>query len=349
MGKYCRICGAHNNDYDQICFNCNNVLDSDFQNINGSIQCSNCGASNDTGSSYCYNCGNSLVPTNYDNNYYQYDSVYGSQASLAKNKSPWLIVAYILIGVLLISVIILGVYLFFFKDSNSVDPAVTTMTSDAASPDISTSGSQSEPQYLEGNTPYYNQSTSDNYSSGNTSTSTFNDSHLPLNGYTIGSWQASNFMKENFAPMGSSYHEDFEDITYGCENLYDNNPATAWVEGSSGNGVGESFLFHYHGEGTGERTLTIDSFDIITGYGKSSKSFNDNTTPVQLRMSVDGNSNFSNINLQYTTTPQRVELAEPITLVPGQSIQFEITKVRKGSTDTVDDACISEVKFNATY
>lgn len=71
--------------------------------------------------------------------------------------------------------------------------------------------------------------------------------------------------------------------TYGLGNLFDGDLSTAWVEGASGNGEGQQISISF------DNPVTIRKIDLVNGYAKSGKSFNDNARVRDLRVRASNN------------------------------------------------------------
>ncbi len=65
---------------------------------------------------------------------------------------------------------------------------------------------------------------------------------------------------------------------YGAHNLFDDDPATCWAEGTSGDGIGEFIFFKISGG--------IDRIIIMNGYGKSKDIFEKNNRVKALKASL---------------------------------------------------------------
>lgn len=66
--------------------------------------------------------------------------------------------------------------------------------------------------------------------------------------------------------------------TYGPENVLDRNPSTAWVEGVSGLGVGESITLY------SEQTQKVHGIKILSGYWKNEDILKKNSYPYKYRL-----------------------------------------------------------------
>ncbi|MEO1382675.1 MAG: hypothetical protein AAFV78_05555, partial [Bacteroidota bacterium] len=143
------------------------------------------------------------------------------------------------------------------------------------------------------------------------------------------------------------------EATYGPKNLIDGNMETAWVEGASGLGIGESI----------EITLSflkdIRAIFILPGYTKSQKAYEENARPQKIKVAVyigeKGKGEWremEEISLQdrrYQTLmgDNIAALAQPIMDI-GDVGDWNISKIRLTITAVYpgtkyDDTCISEV------
>ena len=74
----------------------------------------------------------------------------------------------------------------------------------------------------------------------------------------------------------------FKGITYGAHNLHDANYRTAWVEGVPGYGIGQTITYALH-----PMTPSISIINIVNGYVKSDKSWNDNARVKTIKVYVN--------------------------------------------------------------
>lgn len=143
-------------------------------------------------------------------------------------------------------------------------------------------------------------------------------------------WGASGLHPKNLtasstlAPQGKS--------TYGVENLSDDDPRTAWVEGADGNGEGERLSFVW----VNDPAMVCTSIMIRNGYQKSANLFRANGRVKDLKISIDG---------QVTGTATLADSYEPQSLYleaqDGQRIELEIVSVYPGSK--YQDTALSEL------
>jgi len=140
------------------------------------------------------------------------------------------------------------------------------------------------------------------------------------------------------APQGSRSYE--------ISNLSDFDNQTAWVEGTSGQGIGESltFTFHDFGEGVfGQVYAFFGVCQIINGYTKTPTTWSENSRVKSMTVYFNSSA-FAEIELIDTTTMQTFDLT-PFFNVPqyrqpnptgfspkaGDTLRFEITEVYPGT------------------
>lgn len=120
---------------------------------------------------------------------------------------------------------------------------------------------------------------------------------------------------------------------YGGINIIDNNRATAWVEGVSGGGIGQSLLISF------DKPEKIDLVKIINGYAKNGDIFRKNNRVRQLL--VETSSGLKRVvTLMDQEQRQTLDLGEIGEIV---WISFEIGAVYPGAK--YDDTAISELQF----
>ena len=140
------------------------------------------------------------------------------------------------------------------------------------------------------------------------------------------------------APVRAS--STLEGGNYGVENLQDYNPATAWVEGVSGDGIGESLTYTFPA-GT-----VLTGGTICPGYHKSEDLLQKNGAPSSLQISTGGHTVMLDLTQalgSYYGNGGSYDfwLYEP--LVSDGEVTVSIEGVRKGWK--YEDTCISELRF----
>jgi hypothetical protein len=154
----------------------------------------------------------------------------------------------------------------------------------------------------------------------------------------------------------SSYLESKNSgINYLPDNVHDLSYKTAWVEGVEAYGTGEYLVFYFR---SGSPRIT--SINVVNGYVKSPKHWQENSRVKRLKMYID-DTPFAILNLEDCRNEQRFDF-EPIgKYVSFHDVQndgdyddweeknkwtmkFEILEVYKG--DKYDDTAITEIFFD---
>lgn len=141
-----------------------------------------------------------------------------------------------------------------------------------------------------------------------------------------------------FDVRASSTLSPINGVYYNASNLVDYDSSTAWVEGVSGNGYGETVSFSYKGS----QPAQIQGVEIVNGYAKSSTSFYENGCVTQLGVNINGKY-VKNLNLSATTSPQYLDLS--CTVSTGDVIVFEIKGVQEGPSDGEYDTAMTRISF----
>lgn len=148
----------------------------------------------------------------------------------------------------------------------------------------------------------------------------------------------SNYQKNyNFSIYASSTLPDMGGISYYVGNIMDQNDNTAWVEGVSGDGIGEYIKCVY----TGSQPMTLHGFSIKTGYVKNSKSFAENGSPGGIQVYVN-TSPIYYMSIARIREEQTFSISS-VTINPGDSVVFVIDSVVLGPEDGDHDTAISEI------
>ncbi|MGN0400418.1 MAG: NADase-type glycan-binding domain-containing protein [Blautia sp.] len=122
-------------------------------------------------------------------------------------------------------------------------------------------------------------------------------------------------------------------MTHSSDRIMDNNTVTAWVEGVSGQGEGESVTFTFDG------VYKVSGFVIYGGYQKSSDLYYKNSRPASLLITCsDGSSQVC--NLSDILGAQTVTFANP---VETDSLTITIQSVYAGNK--YEDTVISEISI----
>ena len=148
---------------------------------------------------------------------------------------------------------------------------------------------------------------------------------------------ASSFLKPNM------------EISYSAGNIHDLSYKTAWIEGVSGYGIGESITYHFPPENP-----RITELIIVNGLVKSEQAWNDNARVKKLKMYLN-NKPYAILNLFDSRQSQHFKLESPLgysdrdnwsklQAKPWWTIRFEIIDVYKGNK--YDDTAITEIYFD---
>ncbi len=150
--------------------------------------------------------------------------------------------------------------------------------------------------------------------------------------------------KEN-TQSASSELANYKDWTYGANNAHDLNYKTAWVEGVSGYGIGETLTYKFP-----PQTARVTDIIIVNGYVKSLKSWKANSRVKKLKMYLNDkpiailNLKDSRQEQTFTFEPMGVSERDDLDELrkkPWWSITFEIMDVYKG--DKYEDTVIAEI------
>lgn len=140
------------------------------------------------------------------------------------------------------------------------------------------------------------------------------------------------------AAKASSSLPPTDEFTYGPANLSDNDLATAWNEGASGDGVGEWLSFSFN------QPIYLSRIDIANGYQRDQKRFSGNERVRTLRIEYS-NGSTQEVQLYDDMGYQQIEPA--VSREEGiSSIRLTILSVYPG--DSWEDAALSEIRFVGT-
>ena len=136
--------------------------------------------------------------------------------------------------------------------------------------------------------------------------------------------------------------------TYEPGNAHDLDFSTAWVEGASGDGIGEYLLYHFQ-----PYSARITHIFIANGYVKSQAAWENNGRVKNLKMYVDGKP-YAILCLEDSRSEQAFEFppigrgwnrsGEDDSNAKDQTLKFEILEVYKGKK--YSDVAISEIYFD---
>lgn len=146
----------------------------------------------------------------------------------------------------------------------------------------------------------------------------------------------------------SSALKSYKEITYSAKNIHDLSYKTAWVEGVSGQGIGETFTFHIPPENP-----RITEIIVVNGYVKSEKIWRANARVKKLKMYINDRP-FAILNLKDTRKEQHFKFKplgygdqlsrEKLKKQNWWRMKFEILEVYEG--DKYEDTAITEIYFD---
>ena len=123
--------------------------------------------------------------------------------------------------------------------------------------------------------------------------------------------------------------------TYVASNLSDGDWSTAWVEGSSGSGAGQSVTISRASGGK----ATVSCLELVAGYGKSTDIYYKNARPKQVSLIADSGEVVAQVTL---ADSYRVVQSISFPAVSTSSITLRIDSVYEGNK--YDDCAISEMR-----
>lgn len=136
--------------------------------------------------------------------------------------------------------------------------------------------------------------------------------------------------------------------SYQGENAHDLSYKTAWVEGVSGYGIGESLYYAFSPE-----SPRITDIIVVNGYVKNEKTYFDNSRVKKLKVYLNDKP-FAILNLEDKRSKQVFKFEpigngnrqkqEALKLQLGWSLKFEILDVYKGLK--YDDVAVTEIYFD---
>mgnify|MGYP004462833479 CR=1 FL=1 len=123
--------------------------------------------------------------------------------------------------------------------------------------------------------------------------------------------------------------------TYVASNLSDGDWSTAWVEGSSGSGAGQSVTMS---RASGSKA-SVSCLELVAGYGKSTDIYYKNARPKQVSLIADSGEVVAQVTL---ADSYRVVQSISFPAVSTSSITLRIDSVYEGNK--YDDCAISEMR-----
>lgn len=145
--------------------------------------------------------------------------------------------------------------------------------------------------------------------------------------------QIPGIQMQNVVGVTASSALSEHNMTHSAERLIDGDPATAWVEGVSGHGTGESVTFTF------DDIYMVTGLKICGGYQKDEKRYSENARPADIRVEFSDGSTQS-VTLQDLMQEQTVLFSAPVNT---SYVTIVIESVYEGSK--YEDTVISEVVF----
>jgi tetratricopeptide (TPR) repeat protein len=122
-------------------------------------------------------------------------------------------------------------------------------------------------------------------------------------------------------------------IRYGAGNLIDGSISQTWVEGATGDGVGEGFRVTF------KQTVRLSRIHVFAGYGKNEEVFLKNSRVTEFALRTSAGHRYT-LRCADRMAYNSFDLDPPVEV---DWVHFEIRAVNRGSK--FDDACVSEVMF----
>lgn len=144
----------------------------------------------------------------------------------------------------------------------------------------------------------------------------------------------------NYKVKSSSILSSENKTTYDTKNANDLSYKTAWIEGKSGEGVGEYLEYYFK-----SNSPRITKIIIANGYMKTESTWKNNNRVKKLKLSINGKQ-FGILNLEDSRSDQTFELGTFGHNKNGTDLilKFEIAEVYRG--DKYNDTAITEIYFN---
>ena len=150
----------------------------------------------------------------------------------------------------------------------------------------------------------------------------YDDAIEPVSNYDISNVTASSWLEE----------PEYE-ISHYPQLVTENRTETAWVEGTPGNGIGESITLHLNDK------YTISGFEIMAGYWKSDSLYEKNSRPKELHVSFSDGTEYE-ISLEDVQKYQSFTFESPIV---ASEVTFTIKAVYPGSK--YEDTAITYIRL----
>lgn len=142
------------------------------------------------------------------------------------------------------------------------------------------------------------------------------------------------FEKSHIERVESTSSLSEYDMTHSAERVIDEDISTAWVEGVSGQGIGETITFYFDGE------YTISRFLISAGYQKSASLYERNSRPAEVMLEFSDGTR-QTYALQDINGTQEIVLDTPVTT---DYVAMTIESVYQGSK--YEDTAITEIAIH---
>ncbi len=130
-------------------------------------------------------------------------------------------------------------------------------------------------------------------------------------------------------------------------NMSDGDVNTAWIEGKRDYGIGERITIYFDTDST-VRNVPLKGIDIVNGYAKNSKVWQENSRVKSIKILHNDKFVF-NLTLQDTIYPQGIFLngQDYIYLSHGDTVTLVITDVYKG--EKYKDTAITEINLHGAH
>lgn len=147
----------------------------------------------------------------------------------------------------------------------------------------------------------------------------------------VASTDVASVTMENISLVEASSELSEHGMTHSADRICDGSLHNAWVEGASGQGIGENVLFTF------DDTYCISGMKIYAGYQKSKDLYNKNSRPKKIEITFsDGRSKSFELKDHYGM--QQIDFDEPVV---SDNVRVTIKSVYKGKK--YKDTVISEI------
>jgi hypothetical protein len=146
-----------------------------------------------------------------------------------------------------------------------------------------------------------------------------------------------NSLKSNSLSVRASSWGTWRDHVYEPANVLDHDPATAWVEGRTGHGLGEWIEIR-----VAPSPSRLYGLLIIPGFAKNRGMWNNNNRPRSVEATLSCTPLIYRLRFADARRPQVFRLPETLTLERGCTIRLTITRVFKGAR--FRDTSITEIR-----